>query len=174
MNKIISLILIWLCVATSSCSPQRKLQRLITRHPELMRVEPTPIVVTHTDTIVFEEESADTTFKIEAEKGKELAETSENVATLATVSTKRATATLSYNKTSDSYSLEVKAKADSIPVTHTDTVEAETVYYNTEVKEVEPPRKWYERVLVKFGAFCLFLMLLVLISLIITKAITKK
>ena len=174
MNKIISLILIWLCVVTSSCSPQRKLQRLITRHPELMRVEPTPIVVTHTDTIVFEEESADTTFKIEAEKGKELAETSENVATLATVSTKRATATLSYNKTSDSYSLEVKAKADSIPVTHTDTVEAETVYYNTEVKEVEPPRKWYERVLVKFGAFCLFLMLLVLISLIITKAITKK
>ena len=139
-----------------------------------MRVEPTPIVVTHTDTIVFEEESADTTFKIEAEKGKELAETSENVETLATVSTKRATATLSYNKTSDSYSLEVKAKADSIPVTHTDTVDAETVFYNTEVKEVETPRKWYERVLFKFGAFCLFLLLLVLISLIITKYITKK
>lgn len=174
MNKIISLILIWLCVATSSCSPQRKLQRLITRHPELMRVEPTTIVVTHTDTIVFEEESADTAFKIETEKEKALAETDENVATLATVSTKRATATLSYNKSADSYSLEVKAKADSVPVTHTDTVEAETVFYNTEVKEVEPPRKWYERVLVKFGAFFLFLMLLVLISLIITKAITKK
>lgn len=132
-----------------------------------MRVEKTPIVVTHTDTIVLEEEVADTAFKIETE-------TDENVATLATVSTKRATATLSYNKSADSYSLEVKAKADSVPVTHTDTVEAETVYYNTEVKEVEPPRKWYERVLFKFGAFCLFLLLLVLISLIITKYITKE
>lgn len=150
-----------------SCSPQRKLQRLLTKHPELMRVEKTPIVVTHTDTIVFEEEVADTAFKIETE-------TDENVATLATISTKRATATLSYNKSADSYSLEVKAKADSVPVTHTDTVEAETVFYNTEVKEVEPPRKWYERVLFKFGAFCLFLLLLVLISLIITKYITKK
>lgn len=172
MYKIITLILICLCLG--SCSPQRKLQRLLTKHPELMRVEKTPLVVTHTDTIVFEEEVADTAFKIETEKEKALAETDENVATLATVSTKRATATLSYNKSADSYSLEVKAKADSVTVTHTDTVEAETVFYNTEVKEVEPPRKWYERVLVKFGAFCLFLMLLVLISLIITKAITKK
>ncbi|MBP5705070.1 MAG: hypothetical protein J6X12_10320 [Paludibacteraceae bacterium] len=172
MHKIITLILICLCMC--SCSPQRKLQRLLTKHPELMRVEKTPIVVTHTDTIVFEEEVAGTAFKIETEKEKVLAETDENVATLATVSTKRATATLSYNKLADSYSLEVKAKADSVPVTHTDTVNAETVFYNTEVKEVEPPRKWYERVLVKFGAFCLFLMLLVLISLIITKSITKK
>lgn len=172
MHKIITLILICLCLG--SCSPQRKLQRLLTKHPELMRVEKTPIVLTHTDTIVFEEEVADTAFKIETEKEKALAVTDENVATLATVSTKRATATLSYNKSADSYSLEVKAKADSVPVTHTDTVEAETVYYNTEVKEVEPPRKWHERVLFKFGAFCLFLLLLVLISLIITKYITKK
>lgn len=172
MHKIITLILICLCLG--SCSPQRKLQRLLTKHPELMRVEKTPIVLTHTDTIVLVEEVADTAFKIETEKEKALAETDENVATLATVSTKRATATLSYNKSADSYSLEVKAKADSVPVTHTDTVEAETIFYNTEVKEVEPPRKWHERVLVKFGAFCLFLLLLVLISLIITKYITKK
>jgi hypothetical protein len=56
-NKIV---IVWLCLVAFSCSPEKKLQRLIRKHPELIKTD----TVWRTDTVIVKEVFKDSVFKL--------------------------------------------------------------------------------------------------------------
>jgi hypothetical protein len=56
-NKIV---IVWLCLMAFSCSPEKRLQRLIRKHPELVKID----TIFISDTTIIKEVKADTSVKL--------------------------------------------------------------------------------------------------------------
>lgn len=159
--KYITNLLLIVMVFLSSCSPQRRLQRLLEHHPELMEQTNEPIIVTHTDTFYIDSTKAQTEIapgEIEKARGRAESEQADQV-TIATATTDRATASLIYSATRDRYSLDLETFHDTIIVTSTDTIFVPEVVYK--VKKETPLR---DTVLGGFAMIIIAIILLLIIT----------
>lgn len=160
MKYIVNILFI-VMVVFSSCSPQRRLQRLLEHHPELMEQTNEPIIVTHTDTFYIDSTKAQTEIapgEIEKARGRAESEQADQV-TIATATTDRATASLIYSATRDRYSLDLETSHDTIIVTSTDTIFVPEVVYK--VKKETPLR---DTVLGGFAMIIIAIILLLIIT----------
>ena len=145
----------------ASCSPQRRLQRLLEHHPELIEQTVEPIILKHTDTLYIDSTHAQTEItpdEIENARGRADSMQADKV-TIATATTDRATASLIYSATQDRYSLDLETFHDTIIVTSTDTIFVPEVVYK--VKKETPLR---DTVLGGFAMIIIAIILLLIIT----------
>lgn len=160
MKYLINILFI-VMVFFSSCSPQRRLQRLLEHHPELMEQTNEPIIVTHTDTFYIDSTKAQTEIapgEIENARGKADSMQADKV-TIATATTDRATASLIYSAIQDRYSLDLETFHDTIIVTSTDTIFVPKVIY-----KVKKEATLKDTVLGGFAMIIIAIILLLIIS----------
>lgn len=152
-------------IFTSSCSPQKRLARLLYHHPELMEEIHEPLPVLLIDTVYFKADSAETIFSTYIiEKEKEIAETIDSSHVIAKANTDRSSATLSYDPKDDNFHLNVYTKKDSAVIIRTDTLLVPHTTYETYTKEVEKKTPWYNRTVYAFGTVTILILLLFLIG----------
>lgn len=160
MKYLINILFI-VMVFFSSCSPQRRLQRLLEHHPELMERTVEAVIVTRTDTFYIDSTTAQTEItpdEIENARGRAESEQADQV-TIATATTDRATASLIYSATRDRYSLDLETYSDTVIITSTDTVFVPEVVYK--VKKETPLR---DTVLGGFAMIIIAIILLLIIT----------
>lgn len=163
--KILKILFFVTLIFTSSCSPQKRLARLLYHHPELMQEIEKPHPVILIDTVYFNADSAETTFSSDIiDKEKELADTVGSCHIIAKADTERSSATLSYNPKDDKLSLKVYSKRDSAVIIRTDTVMVPHKTYETSTKEVESKTPWYDHLLNSFGMISIILFILFLLG----------
>lgn len=159
--KYITNILLIVVLFFASCSPQRRLQRLLEHHPELMEQTNEPIIVTHTDTFYIDSTKAQTEIapgEIEKARGRADSMQAEQV-TIATATTDRASASLIYSAAKNRYSLDLETYSDTVIITSTDTVFVPKVVY-----KVKKEATLRDTVLGGFAMLIIGIMLLLIIS----------
>ena len=159
-------ILFLVMVFFASCSPQRRLQRLLEHHPELMEQQSEPIILKHTDTLYIDSTTAQTEIspdEIENARGKADSMQADQV-TIATATTDRATASLIYYAPTDKYSLSVDSYRDTVVFTLYDTIYVPRVIYSTEKK-----RTLKDTIYGGFGMVLISIILLIIIYVLFKK-----
>lgn len=159
--KYITNLLLIVMVFFASCSPQRRLQRLLEHHPELMEQTNEPIIVTHTDTFYIDSTKAQTEItpgEIEKARGRADSMQAEQV-TIATATTDRASASLIYSAIQDLYSLDLETYSDTVIITSTDTVFVPKVVY-----KVKKEATLRDTILGGFAMIIIAIMLLLIIT----------
>lgn len=165
MRKILHYIIIVLVL--SGCSPQKRLARLLDRHPELMEQREKEITITHTDTAYIAGDSATVTFDLSLAKGEAAAH--DGRSTIAQVDAVRSSATLTLlDPDNDIFALSVETKPDTVTITHTDTLRVKEVVYKTEKEFVNKDLSWADKMALYSGRL-LLIVLFILICVYVIK-----
>lgn len=164
-------IIIFIVLVLSGCTPQKRLSRLLERHPELVTTTEREITITKVDTAFVPGDSASVTFDLSI--AKELAAAHDGRCTIAEVDAVRSHATLTLlDPENNIYGLNVSTKADTIVFVRTDTVKVPEVIYSTKTEYKEKDLPWYDKFLNGFGCLCLIILIILLLAFCIKKFIT--
>ncbi len=143
------------------CTPQKRLSRLLDRHPELMEQTEKAIAITLIDTVVVPSDSATVTFDMG--KAKESAAMYDGRCTIAEVDAVRSHAALSLlDPDKGLYSLSVATKPDTFIIVRSDTVRVPEVIYSTRTEYIEKGLPWYDKFLSGFGLSAMIILILFL------------
>lgn len=153
---------ILIVLVLSGCTPQRRLERLLERHPELMEQKDTAITITKIDTLFLQGDSASVVFDLS--KAKESAAMYDGRWTIAEVDAVHSSATLTLlDPTKDIFRLDVRQDPDTVVFVRTDTVKVKETIYKTKTEYLEKPLTWYDQFLNGFGLFSLIILIIVLL-----------
>lgn len=145
----------------SGCTPQKRLARILDRHPELMEQTEKEIVITKIDTAFFPGDSASVTFDLSI--AKELASSYDGRWTIAEVDAVRSHAALSLlDPGKGLYSLSVATKPDTFIIVRSDTVKVPEVIYSTRTEYIEKGLSWHDKFLSGFGLLAMIILILFL------------
>lgn len=146
----------------SGCTPQKRLSRLLERHPELMEQKDTAITITKIDTLFLQGDSASVVFDLS--KAKESAAMYDGRWTMAEVDAVHSSATLTLlDPNKDLFRLDVRQDPDTFVFVRTDTVKVKETIYKTKTEYLEKPLTWYDQFLNGFGLFSLIILIIVLL-----------
>lgn len=166
MKRLLRYIVIVLIL--SGCTPQRRLERLLERHPELMEQKDTAITITKIDTLFLQGDSASVVFDLS--KAKESAAMYDGRWTIAEVDAVHSSATLTLlDPNLDLFRLDVRQDPDTVVFVRTDTVKVKETIYKTKTEYVEKDPTWYDQFLSGFGLFSMIILILFLCYVIIKR-----
>jgi hypothetical protein len=155
----------------ASCSPQKRLARLVEKHPELLTENLSAVPVTLKDTLYLKPDSGSVVFSMK--EWREMAERFDGESLIAKADAERSTATLSLiDEDRELVRLQVKTLTDTIVFIHNDTVFVPEITYKTETEYVEKEQSWSDKLLHKSGKL-FWLILLVLFFLFVFKRIVE-
>lgn len=154
----------------SGCTPQKRLSRLLERHPELMEQKDTAITITKIDTLFLQGDSASVVFDLS--KAKESAAMYDGRWTIAEVDAVHSSATLTLlDPNKDLFRLDVRQDPVTVVFVRTDTLTVKETIYKTKTEYLEKPLTWYDQFLNGFGLISLIILISLLLSIVTKKFI---